>query len=91
MNTSILVEQKDGIQIEVINNDVIDLELSNVVILGDYIQSDEKGSVNGVATLDEKGLIPKNQIPSTGISATNADIEKAIENLNAVTVGNIYW
>lgn len=98
--TSIDIEQNEIsidastniVEIELTNNEYV-IETSGLfsLIAGDYIPTNQKGSANGVATLDANGLIPSSQIPSSGTAATVADIDEAIESLNAVTVGNIYW
>lgn len=47
------------------------------IINGDtFIRSEQKGKPNGVATLDENGLIPDNQLPATYEAITETDINE---------------
>lgn len=91
MNVEISI-QDNLIELSLSKNEVT-IETNGMfsVAIGDYIPTVQKGSANGVATLDADGLIPLSQIPSSGTAATVAEVKHMLSDLNAVEVGNIYW
>ena len=47
-------------------------ELAKVSDLVDYIEDSEKGTANGVATLDGSGIVPESQLPNfSSVETTN--------------------
>jgi hypothetical protein len=61
-----------------IDGEVIVTEASLGTSLGGYIASSEKGSIDGVATLDENGQVPAEQLGNAGAGGADFTITDAL-------------
>lgn len=96
MSINLSVEQSQNVTVEVLDTPsievnvdghvVVEVELSHVPIVGEYVPLNQKGQPNGVATLDHEGKILESQMP-----ISKEDIQKMLDEQISVKLANNYW